>query len=90
MAIVRFPRHLTNQFSVPPTCEASGATVAEVVADLERQYPGLAAYLVDEQGAVRKHVKLFIAGQWIADRERLSDLIQPSDEILVVQALSGG
>jgi molybdopterin converting factor small subunit len=53
-------------------------------------YPGLTDYLVDEQGALRKHVNIYIGENLIEDRTNLKDIVNPSDEVLIFQALSGG
>ncbi len=90
MPLVHFPKHLTNQFPVPAECRAEGNSVRAAIDDLERQYPGLAAYLIDERGALRKHVNVFLGTQLIRDREQLSDAIAQGDEVFVMQALSGG
>ena len=90
MPTVHFPRHLIHQLDVPTSCQASGTTVAAVVADLQRQFPGVEGYLVDPQGGLRAHVNLFIGQQWVKDRRELSDQVAESDEITVMQALAGG
>jgi hypothetical protein len=90
MATVQFPRHLLRHVDVPGECMAVGATVAEVVADLERQFPGVRAYLVDDHGALRQHVNIFIGERLLRDRERLSDPVDSDGMIHVMQALSGG
>lgn len=91
MAQIRFTRHLVRYF---PTLEnvvtAAGATVAEVIADLDKQYPGLADYIVDEHGALRKHVNIFLDQELIHDRQTLQDNVAKDDQIYIFQALSGG
>jgi len=67
--------------------EASGATLAELLADLDRQYPGLRFRMIDEQGNIRPHIRLFVNSDQIFDStHRLS----PTDAVYIVQALSGG
>jgi sulfur-carrier protein len=66
---------------------ADGQTVAEVLDDLDRQFPGIRFRMVDEQGAIRRHMRIF----W--KREMLFDLSTPLEadgELMIVQALSGG
>lgn len=65
-------------------------TAAEVVRALDGLAPGIAGYVVDERGALRQHVNLFIAGEMVVDRERLSDPVAPDATVHVFQALSGG
>ncbi|HRJ77059.1 MAG: MoaD/ThiS family protein [Planctomycetaceae bacterium] len=92
MARVAFARHLYRFFPALEGREirVKAATVAQAVAELERQFPGLAFYLVDEQGKLRQHVNIFIEEELVVDRERLSDSIQPETRLYVMQALSGG
>lgn len=52
--------------------------------------PRLRGYVVDERGVLRKHMTVFVDGTQIVDRERLSDVVGPSSELYVMQALSGG
>ena len=47
-------------------------------------------FVLDDQGAVRKHVVIFVDGQQIQDRRDLADRVGPDGEIYVMQALSGG
>ena len=67
--------------------EASGTTFAELVADLDRQYPGLKFRVIDEQDRVRPHMRFFVNGEQVLD---LSRPLQPADAVQIVQALSGG
>ena len=52
--------------------------------------PPLRGYVLDEQGALRHHMAIFVDGSMIRDRDSLSDAVTPSSEIHVMQALSGG
>ena len=69
------------------TVEASGASVGEVLHDLDRRYPGIRFRMVDEQDAIRRHMRLFVSGEQVFD---LAHALKPTDEIQIVQALSGG
>ena len=53
-------------------------------------HPALRDYIVDEQGALRRHLAIFIDGEGIRDRRRLGDAVAAGTRIYVVQALSGG
>ena len=64
-----------------------GATIDAVLHDLDRQFPGLRFRMVDEQGRLRRHMKVFVNDE--ATRV-LDDRVMDSDEITVMQALSGG
>lgn len=67
--------------------EASGSTLAEVLADLERQYSGIRFRMIDEQDAIRRHIRIFINGDQVTD---LGRRLGATDEVVIVQALSGG
>lgn len=89
MAIIRFTTHLVQHRPVR-AIEASGATVAEVLATGLADDPLLRGYVLDDQGRVRKHVNIYLDGTLIHDRVRLSDPVAATSEIYVLQALSGG
>ncbi len=55
-----------------------------------RDHPQLRGYVLDEQGRLRQHVAVFVGGDLIRDRVRLSDTVAASQDIFVMQALSGG
>lgn len=73
-----------------PDTTLPAATVADALAGVFETRPALRAYLLDDQGALRRHVAVFVDGQAVRDRRRLSDAVGPESEIYVVQALSGG
>jgi len=67
--------------------EATGGTLAELLADLDRRYPGLRFRLIDEQGNMRPHMRCFINGEQVLD---LTRTLQSNAAVQFVQALSGG
>ena len=67
--------------------EAEGATLAAVLDDLDGQYPGIRFRMVDEQERIRRHIRIFVNGVQAYD---LSRPLDAGDEVVVVQALSGG
>ena len=67
--------------------EASGATLAAVLADLDRRYAGIRFRMVDEQDRIRRHIRIFVNGEQVRD---LAQALDPADELVIVQALSGG
>ena len=67
--------------------EADGSTLGAVLDDLDRQFPGIRFRMVNEQEALRPHVRFFVKGEALF---RLAEPLQPTDELLIVQALSGG
>ena len=67
--------------------EAEGATLAEVMADLESRFPGLRFRVIDEQDCVRPHVNLFVRRHLARD---LTHPIDPTDTVHILASLSGG
>jgi sulfur-carrier protein len=90
MPHVSFTRHLQRFFPTLAAGDVPGATVRDVIDELERRQPGFASYIIDETGRLRRHVNVFIGDEPIHDRERLSDALLPDDRVSILQALSGG
>ena len=67
--------------------ELSGATLGAVLAELERLYPGIRFRIIDEQDRIRRHIRIFVNGVQLRD---LAQPLEASDELVIVQALSGG
>ena len=84
---VRIPSPLRSYTQQQTVVDADGATLAELLFDLDRRYPGLRFRMVDEQGRVRKHMKIFVNEESVRD---LDTRVDERDEITVMQALSGG
>jgi molybdopterin synthase sulfur carrier subunit len=72
------------------TLTIEGGTVRAVLEAVFAASPRLRGYVLDDQGALRRHMMVFVDGQQIADRDRLSDPVRPASEVYVMQALSGG
>lgn len=89
MPHVRFTQNLQRHLSVPPASVA-GKTVREALDSIFESNPGLKSYVVDDQGRLRKHIVVFLDGELIEDRRRLSDPVESATELYVMQALSGG
>ncbi len=67
--------------------EAAGSSLAAVLADLDRQFPGIRFRMIDEQERMRPHIRFFVNGAQTFD---LTCPLRCADEIAIVQALSGG
>jgi len=67
--------------------EANGATLDEVLADLDRRYPGIRFRMVDEQDGIRRHMRIYVNG---GEVDAIDVPLRSSDEIIILQALSGG
>lgn len=89
MAKVFFTANLRRHVDCS-SMDAEGGTVREVLSHVFSVQDRLGAYVLDDQGALRKHMSILVDGRRISDRERLGDAVGPSSEIWVMQALSGG
>ncbi len=67
--------------------EANGATLAAVLADLDRRYAGIRFRMIDEQDQMRRHIRIFVNGEQV---RQLSQPLDATDEVVIVQALTGG
>ena len=84
---VHIPQPLVSYTDRQREVEAEGASLAELLCNLDARYPGLRFRIIDEQDGIRPHVKFFV------NREPVRDLdasLDPSDEVHIFQALSGG
>jgi molybdopterin synthase sulfur carrier subunit len=70
--------------------EAPAGSVAEVLSSINQLAPGFTDYILDEHGALRRHVKLCINNALVIDRKALSDRVKEGDTLFIFQALSGG
>ncbi len=89
MATVSFTENLRALVECP-TREVDATTVAEALDAVFTEFPKLRGYVVDERGALREHMIVFLDGVPIDDRISLSDKIKPTSSLYVMQALSGG
>jgi molybdopterin converting factor small subunit len=84
---VRIPTPLRSYTNGASVVEADGETVADLVVDLDRQFPGFRFRMVDEHGKLRQHVRVWV------DSEHTRDLdvsVADAGEVVIMQALSGG
>jgi sulfur-carrier protein len=89
MARVTFTQNIQRHVQCPPT-KVPGETVRQVLDGVFAENQPARGFVLDDQGAVRKHVVIFVDGQQIQDRRHLADPVGPDGEIYVMQALSGG
>ena len=66
---------------------APSPTLGDALAEIERRFPGFRFRIVDEQGAIRPHIKIFVDGELARD---LKTVARPAAELMIVGALSGG
>ena len=89
MPRVAFTCNLQRHVACPP-CAVAGTTVRESLEAVFAVYPKLQGYVLDEHGALRFHMAIYVNGVPIADRRGLGDPVPETGEIFVMQALSGG
>jgi hypothetical protein len=89
MVSVHFTANLRRHVDCPPM-DVDGETVGAALEAYFATHPAVRSYVLDEQGAVRRHVAVFADGSQISDPRTLSDPVRPGAEIYVMQALSGG
>lgn len=90
MPTVKFTYALKRFFPALKDTSAAGNTLSGVLTEIESRYPGIKNYILDEQGSLRRHVNIFIDGNLIQDRSKLTDAFSGNSEIYIMQALSGG
>ena len=67
--------------------QGEGGTLGELLADLDRRYPGIRFRMIDEQDGIRRHIRIFVNGEQV---RALGARLGAADEVMIVQALSGG
>ena len=90
MAKIRFTSALKRFFPTLTESEIEGDTVRDVLNNIEKIYTGISNYLMQDDGTLRKHVNIFVEGNLIENRQTLSDKVKHNDELMIIQALSGG
>jgi len=90
MAQVRIPTTLRKYTGGAEAVQADGATVAALVADLDKRHPGIRERICDESGAVRRFVNIFVNGEDIRFLQNLDTAVKAGDEVSVVPAIAGG
>lgn len=89
MAEIIFTSHL-NRYLSCASQQVDAATLAEALQQVLADNQQLAGYIVDDQQRLRKNIAVFVDGQMLSDRVRLSDRLRPDSRVYVMQALSGG
>jgi sulfur-carrier protein len=84
---VSIPTPLRSYTGQRSEVDADGATVDDLLIDLDRHHPGIRFRVVDEQGRLRRHMKVFVNAEVVRD---LATTLAPDDDVVLMQALSGG
>jgi sulfur-carrier protein len=89
MASVHFTPNLARHTECP-SAELPARTVAELLELYFERWPAVRGFVLDDQGEVRKHIKVLVDGRNLRDRSKLTDSLSSQSEVYVFQALSGG
>lgn len=87
---VRIPTPLRKFTGGNEEVAAAGATIGEVLADLERSHPGIRERICDESGQLRRFVNVFLRDEDIRFQQNLATPVKDGDEISIVPAIAGG
>jgi molybdopterin synthase sulfur carrier subunit len=89
MATVRIPTTLRNHTAGQDVVNVEGATIAEIIDNLDKDHPGIRAKLVDDKG-VRRFVNIFIGDEDIRFMKGIETAVADADEISIIPAIAGG
>ncbi|MBI5279649.1 MAG: MoaD/ThiS family protein [Burkholderiales bacterium] len=89
MPLVEFAPALTRHVACPPQ-QVNADTLRSALAEAFRAAPAMRGYVLDEQGAVRKHVAVFVNARMIPSRTDIDTPLAEGDRVMVIQALTGG
>jgi len=87
---VRIPTPLRKITSELDVVEATGANLGAIIDDLEVNYPGMRARMVDDDGEIRRFVNVFVNGEDVRFLDGLTTAIKAGDEVSIVPAVAGG
>ncbi len=85
--LVLIPSPLRSYTQNRSEVDAAGCTLAELLFDLDKKYPGIRFRMIDEQDNIRQHIKIYVDKQ---PAEKISRELNGSEQIKIVAALSGG
>jgi molybdopterin synthase sulfur carrier subunit len=87
---VRVPTPLRKFTGGSDEIAAAGASVKDVIDDLERNHPGMRERLLDDKGEMRRFVNIYLNGDDIRFLEALNSKVKDGDDISIVPAIAGG
>ncbi len=88
--VVRIPTPLQKLTAEKAEVSAEGATVQDLLQDLERQFPGLKERLCDPNGKLRRFVNLYINEEDIRFLKQEATPLKDGDEVSIIPAIAGG
>ena len=90
MSSVFIPSPLRRYTAGQSKVQASGATISELIENLERQFPGVKSRLCDESGQVKRYVNVFVNDEEMRALQGANTRLADKDEITIVPAMAGG
>ena len=90
MASIRIPAPLRKLTNEKELVTATGSNIDEIIADLDKNHPGLKERICDESGNVRRFVNIFINDEDIRFLNEKATAVKETDEISIVPAIAGG
>lgn len=87
---VRLPGVLRDAVGGEAKIEASGATLADVFADIDRRHPGFRSRVLDDRGALRSYVNVYVGDTDARDSGGLGTAVPEGSEVMVIPAMAGG
>jgi len=89
MAHIFFAASIQRHIATPER-KVDARTLRDALDAVFAAQPQLRGYILDDQGALRRHLAVFVDGQRVSDRQHLSDALGEESRVYVIQALSGG
>ncbi|HEV2870867.1 MAG TPA: ubiquitin-like small modifier protein 1 [Actinomycetota bacterium] len=90
MATIHLPGALSGHAGGQRRVEVDGATVGKVLAALGQAHPGVGQRVLDDRGALRRHVNVFVNGESIRYLDGIETPVAGTDEVWILPAVSGG
>ncbi len=90
MATIRIPSPLRRYTNGQSKVESRGATIQELIDNLDSQYPGIKSRLCDENGQIKRYVNVFINDEEIRVLQGRATPIADKDEVSIIPAMAGG
>ena len=90
MITIRIPTTLRTLTAGESEVQVEGATVAEALANLEAAHPGFRERLFDDEGALRRFVNVFVAGQDVRFEQGIDTQVTDGQEVTILPAVAGG
>jgi len=87
---VRVPQPLQKSTKGLDLVDASGSTVAEIIDDLEKKYPGIKDRLCDESGKIRRFINIYVNEEDVRFLQGDKTSIKEGDELSIIPAIAGG